>query len=202
MRRVAAFSLVEVLVAAGVMVAVFVPLMFVFTQTVRQAEVSLDEVQATALADELLDQLAAVPCVKNFQTLIAFPAPNPPPAYSRWATLATTGTDFPAAAVGFTANLDTGGWVKTGACYAGTDMPPDLQPYARLFPSSCAPRFRREYKVHRALDRPSSLDESDALAEIEVRVSWDDQFVSGPHTRRELALRALVADPRMPGASR
>jgi len=198
----AGFSLVEVLVASGVMVAVFLPLMFVFTQTMRQAEVSLDEVAATTLADEMLDQIAAVPWVRNFQTLIAFPAPNPPPAYSRWATLTTTGVDFPVAKAGLATGMDTSGWTLTGTPYAGGDAPPDARPYTRLFLSALPARFHRELKVHRVLDRASSLDESDHLAEIEVRVTWDDQFVSGPHPKRELALRTIVPDPRFQGAPR
>ena len=196
------FSLVEVLVASGILVAVFVPLMFVFTQTVRQAEVSLDELQATALADELIDQVAAVPWVRYFPALISFPQPNPPPSYSRWATLTTTGVDFPAAKAGLTGNVDTGGWLLSGAPYAGTDAPAEFRPYQRLFLSALPPRFKRELKVHGVLDRSSSLEESTHLAEVEVRVSWDDQFVSGPHPTREIALRTIVCDPRYQGGPR
>lgn len=196
------FSLVEVLVASGVLVAVFVPLTFVFTSTVRQAEVSLDELQATTLADELLDQLAVVPAVRHFPALFAFPTPNPPPGYSRWATLSTTGANFPAAAPGFAATADTGSFTRAGAPYGGAETPPDHVPYTRLYLSAVPDRFRRELKVHRTLDRPSSLEESEHLAEVEVRVSWDDVFVSGPRTRREVALRAIVSDPRMAGAGR
>ena len=202
MRRVSAFSLVEVLVASGVLVAVVVPLMFVFTQTVRQAEVSLDELQATTLADELLDQLLVVPAVRHFPALFAHPVPNPPPAYSRWATVTTTGANFPAGLPGYSGTADTGSFTRAGFPYAGAETPPDHIPYTRLYLSAVPDRFKRELKVHRTLDRPSSLEESEHLAEVEVRVSWDDVFVSGPRTRREVALRAIVADPRMAGAGR
>ena len=196
------FSLVEVLVASAVLVAVFLPVMFVFTQTVRQAEVSLDEIAATTLADEVLDQIATVPAVKHFQALIAYPIPNPPPAYSRWTTLTTTGVNFVPGVPGTTASADTGGWTKTGVPYAGTDTPIEYVPYLRMYLSTCPARFRREIKVHRTLDHTGSLDESEHLAEIEVRVTWDDNFVSGPRTRREVALRTIVSDPRMAGAAR
>lgn len=202
MRRSAGFSLVEVLVASTVMIAIFVPLMFVFSQSMRQAEVSLDELLATTAADELLDQLAVVPAVRHFPALIAHPQPNPPPAYARWATITTTGADFPAATPGFSGTADTGSFSRTGGPYAGAETPPDFIPYTRLYLSALPQRFHREFKVHRTLDRPGTLEESEHMAEVEVRASFDDNFVSGPHTRRDVSLRAIVSDPRMSGAAR
>ena len=195
MRR-AGFSLVEVMVASAVLVAIFVPVMFVFTQSLRQAEVSLDELVATTAADELLDQVAAVPAVRHFQALGAYPQPNPPPAYSRWATVTTSGTAFPAAAPNFA------GSVTAGPPYAGSETPADHVPYTRVYLSPLAARFKRELKVHRTLDHPGSLDESEHLAEVEARVSFDDQFASGPHIARDVSLRTIVSDPRMAGAAR
>lgn len=190
------FSLVEVLVASAMMVAVFVPLAFVFTQSIRQTEVSMDELVATTAADELLDQVAVTPLVRHFPALVAYPQPNPPPAYSRWASVPTTGANLPVAAPGFT------GTAPAFAPYAGNDTPADHVPYTRLYLSATPARFRRELKVHRTLDRAGTLEESEHLAEVEVRVSFDDQFVSGPRTPREVAMRAIVADPRLAGAAR
>jgi type II secretory pathway pseudopilin PulG len=195
-KRSAGFSLVEVLVASAVMVAVFVPLMFVFTQSVRQAEVSLDELEATLLADEMADQMQIVPVVRQFQSLIPYPVPNPPPAYSQWATYPTTGIDFrlyDAAVSGGTVNAAAGG---RAVSWAGEDMPVSERPYTRMYLTPTAPRFKRFLKVHGALDRSASMEENPHLMEVEVKVTWDDNFVSGPKTAREVVVRGLVADPR------
>lgn len=196
MRRVSAFSLVEVLVASGVLVAVFVPLMFVFTQSVRQAEVSLDELEATLLADEMADQLLIVPVVRQFQSLIPYPVPNPPPQYSQWATYPTTGLAFRAydpASSGGTVNAANG---ARAVSWAGDDMPVSERPYTRMYLTPTAPRFKRFLKVHGALDRAASMEENPHLMEVEVKVTWDDNFVSGPKTERAVVVRGLVADPR------
>lgn len=198
MKRHAAFSLIEVLVASGVLVAVFLPIMFTFTQSVRQAEVSLDELEATLLADELADQLQLIPYVRRFQSLIAYPVPNPPPAYSRWATPATTGSELPAAKPGLTALLETGGGKTLGEPLAGEDMPLDERPYTRLYVSPAGPRFRRFLKVHRTLDRAGSLEENEHLTEVEVKVEWDGLEIGAKRTR-EVIVRGIVSDPRMVG---
>lgn len=194
-----AFSLVEVLVASGVLVAVFVPIMFTFTQSVRQAEVSLDELEATLLADELADQLQLVPFVRRFQSLIAYPAPNPPPAYSRWATLTTTGAVFPAGRPDLTDSFDTKDGKAAGEPYAGDDTPPAERPYTRVYVSPAGPRFKRHFKVHRTLDRSNSLEESEHLAEVEVKVEWEGLEL-GAKRMREVIVRGIVADPRMVGS--
>lgn len=190
------FSLVEVLVASAVMVAVFVPLMFLFTQSVRQAEVSLDELEATLLADEMAEQMQIVPVVRQFQSLIAYPVPNPPPAYSQWASYPTTGISLFRYDTGV-----SGGGIMTAngahaTSWAGEDMPPNERPYTRMYLTPTAPRFRRLLKVHGALDRPSSMEENPHLMEVEVKVQWDDNFVSGPKTAREVVVRGIVSDPR------
>lgn len=190
------FSLVEVLVASAVLVAVFVPLAFVFTQSIRQTEVSMDELAATTAADELLDQVAVTPLVRHFPALTAYPQPNPPPAYSRWATVPTTGANLPAATPGFA------GTAPAFAPYALAETPADHVPYTRLYLSATPARFKREFKVHRTLDRQGTLEESEHMAEVEVRVSFEDQFLSGPHTPRNVTLRAIVSDPRLAGSAR
>jgi hypothetical protein len=190
------FSLVEVLVASGVLVAVFLPIMFTFTQTVRQAEVSLDELEATLLADELADQLQLIPYVYRFERLIAFPAPNPPPAYSRWATLTTTGSELPEGRAGLIASLDTGGGKTLGEPLAGDEAALEDRPYTRLYVSPVGQRFRRFFKVHKTLDRTGSLEESDHLTEVEVKVEWDGLEIGAKRTR-EVIVRGIVSDPRM-----
>lgn len=64
-----AFSLVEVLVAAAISVLVIVPMSAIFQQSVHQTSLSYDEVRASFLARELIEQMQLMPYVTGFDRI-------------------------------------------------------------------------------------------------------------------------------------
>ena len=62
-----AFSLVEVLVAAAISVAIILPLSAIFQQSVHQTSSSYDEVRASFLARELIEQMQLMPYIIGYE---------------------------------------------------------------------------------------------------------------------------------------
>lgn len=190
------FSLVEILVATGVLVAVFVPIMIVFTRSVRQAEVSLDEIVATNLAEEIVDQLQIIPLMlRDFEQFVSYPALNTPPTYPKWSEYKAPGMAFPRATPGLSTELDTQRFTITGIPYPQEETPKGLECSLRLYLSPLPERFSRRVKVHRCTDRAGSIDENPNMVQLESLVEWEDRSIPGPHPRRQVTVKAIVARP-------
>jgi hypothetical protein len=190
-----AFSLVEVLVATAVLVAVLVPLFYMFTQSVRQTSLSLDELEATNLAEEIADQVQAVPVVAGFARMPSYPAGNDPPLYVKWRDVKASGLAFPAAAPGLSIRLDTERYTRTGVPYPQEEAQAADAVYQRLWLSPAADRYARRLRVHRVLERAGALEENPGMVQVDVVVEWRDQFASGPRPARQVTMRAIVSNP-------
>lgn len=82
-----AFSLIEVLVAAAISVAIIVPLSAIFQQSVHQTSSSYDEVRASFLARELVEQIQLMPYVTGYNGIwpLSHPSESAP-----WVDLSKT----------------------------------------------------------------------------------------------------------------
>lgn len=203
-------ALVEVLVAATVMVVALLPLFVMLSSSVRTTEVSVDELIAVNLAHELMSQMQLVAYEPGFGWIpSAMPDQNPPPDFPRWVAIhepdagffqeglrlphpLTSGNPDPE-------DLDTDDWTKIGAPLAGLDtVPPDplIQALSRIHLSKAPESFERYVKVFLPrLNRRG--DRRPDLKRIEVRVDWSRDFLGDAIRTRSLQLTTLVGNPRM-----
>ncbi len=197
-------SLVEILVASGVLVAVMLPLFVLLSGSVRTTEVSLDEVQASLLAHEVLAQVRLLAVEPGFSNLPDLPVPNPPPLFPDWVALDDPQTPIHQRGGRLphpvtsgdprVEELETQGWTLFGAGLAGRDSvdpQPLLESLSRLYLSPAPDGFRRFLKVHPARLNARG-DWTPFLRRIEVRVDWDRTFTGTAEKQRSMTLATLV----------
>lgn len=202
-------SFIEVLVAGVAMVALVVPLLIVFSSTLRTTEVSLQEVWAQHLAAELMEQVKTQPFTVGFEWLFERPFPNPPPDYPNYLSLAPGGAlacpghAFPDAtewALDRTEELDTKGWTVTGAPLTfDTATPPDplIAERSRLYLSPLPEGFRRFLQIYRPVRSLSPLAAEANLLKAVVRIEWSSARTTDHRFTRRIELRSLVGNPRI-----
>jgi len=202
-------SLVEVLVASVVMVALVIPLLVVLSSTVRTTEVSLQEVKAQHLACEIMEQLKVLPFTVGYEWLFERPFPNPPSDYPNFLSLAIKG-DLPCAGctLPYRSNATiqreleykTDNWTIVGAPIT-LDTGPQANPYiaerARLFISPAPKDFRRHVQIYRPIRSLTPLQKESNIFKVVVKVEWPSaRSASGGHMRHVL-LTGFIGNPRI-----
>lgn len=200
-------SLIEVLVASGVLTAVLLPLLLLLSQTVRGTEMSLDEIRATNLAAELLEQMQVLPGSVGWNAFNMRPEDNLPPRFPKFLSLDPKGSelpieghlfDLPLATGGAGPTLATEGWTKVGAAYCFDPAPggdPLVAERSRLFLSPCPEGFTRFVQTHHPLIEPGSGAYDPLLTKIVVRVEFEENFSGGSKRKRRIHMSTLVSAP-------
>lgn len=203
-------SLVEVLVAAAVLVVALLPLFVLFSGSLRKTEVSIDELRAVDLAQELLVQIRGLAVVPGFPKIPDMPSPNPPPDHPLWLAIHDPASGFHQLGaslphpVGGTApqavSLDTRDWTLLGA--PGCRLPPPAtdpldEALSRIWLSAAPQGYRRFLRVYRPRINARG-DVNPNLLRIDVRVEWDRTFMGAPTQTRTVALSTLVGSPVLP----
>ncbi len=169
------FTLVEVLIAAMIMILAVVPISYVFSTTVQETERDRQELIATALASEVLEQVRAMAVgqigVRGMQKL---PEDNPFPEFPNWLDLeqeqGRKGNGFP---------LMNHSEIHTES--------------SRLYLQPGSRGFHRYLQVMRApLSLKGAYSRSPDLLEIRVRVDYGAD-PEDPKTRRQVILDTLVS---------
>lgn len=202
-------SLIEVLVASIVMVALVLPLLMVFSGTIRTTEVSIQEVWAQHLATELMEQVKVMPFAVGYEWLFERPFPNPPPQYPNFLSLAPTG-DMPCAGFALPTDLDwalssqeelpTANWTVTGAPITlDTGSPPDpnIAERSRIFLSPLPKGFRRYLQIYRPIRSLAPLANETNLMKVVVKVEWPSARTANRKHMRHIELRGLLSNPRV-----
>ena len=204
-----AASLVEVLIASIVMLALVLPLLVVFSSTIRMTEVSIQEVWAQHLASEVMEQLEVLPLSVGYEWLFDRPFPNPPPEYPNYLSmapdgeLACLGMVFPREhrfALNQEVELSTDGWTKNGAAITyDTTVPPDpdIEESSRLFLSPLPDGFRRYLQIYHPIRSLSPLSKESNLIKAVVKIEWKSSRSSRDESMRRIELRSLISNPRL-----
>lgn len=193
-------SLIEILVATAIIVVVFVPLMTLFTQTIRSTEISLDEVLATNLASEVIEQIEVLPYSAGFHRMVSWPVPNPPPDFPAVHPLPAEGIVLGAPSPDdppLWRPIDTRGWTEMGYLYCEPEAMPDplSRELSRLYLSPLPSGYRRTIELHHPLIGAAPPIQDPNLYQVLVRIEWDRTFLGAPTQTRSVELAALVANP-------
>jgi hypothetical protein len=198
-------SLVQVLVASAVLVVSLLPLFTLFSSSVRTTEVSLDELRAALLAEELISQIRLLSFQPGFHLIPDMPADIRPP-YTRWLDLQDPNSGFyqvgaplphPIRGSHQSVDFETNNWELLGApacSERGPNPDPVLESLSRIYLSPLPRDFRRLVKVHPAPLDPSGLT-SPNLRRVEVRIEWERRFQGTATQRRHLELTTLLGNP-------
>jgi hypothetical protein len=191
-------------VASAVLVVALLPLFTLLGSSVRTTEVSLDELRAAYLADELMAQVRVMTMEPGFSHLVELPQGIDPakdewlplddpasPLYQRGATLPQplrgSGTEV----------LDTQGWRLLGSALC-RDLSPSPSPWieslSRLYLSPLPEGYRRSLRLYRpALDAGGRT--VPGVMRLEVKIEWDRTFLASPTQTRTLRLSTLLGNP-------
>jgi|GEM_PF-1025915 type II secretory pathway pseudopilin PulG len=148
-----AFSLVEVLIAAAIAVLVIVPLSTVFQQSVHQASLSYNEIRASFLARELIEQMQVMQYVTGFNRLTSISTPR---ESDPWMDLSQ-----PSITALFPSSADP---KRESECRA----------FSRLFLTPLPPEFRRLIKLYPANESrtSNSYEGHPSLLQLDVMIEW------------------------------
>ena len=208
--RRAGLSFIEVLIAGVVMTSLVIPLLIVFSSTLRTTEVSIQEIWAQHLATELLEQVRIMPVTVGFHWLYDRPIPNCPPHYPYFLCLAPTGqlpcrgwslpTDTTEWMRQVTLELDTEEWTLTGAPLSEDPSPepdPLIAEYSRIFLTALPEGFRRYLQFYRPIRSHAPLDWETNLVKVVVRIDWQSARTADRHHTRQLYMRGFIGNPRI-----
>ncbi len=200
-------SLLEVLVASIVMVALVLPLLVVFSGTIRTTEVSIQEVWAQHLATELMEQVKVLPFAVGYEWLFARPFPNPPPQYPNFLSLSPTG-ELPCAGYAFPTDVDwalatqedipSTNWTATGAAVTfdtGSPSDPNVAERARIFLSPLPKGFRRQLQIYRPIRSLAPLTNETNLMKVVVKVEWSSARTRNRQHKRHITMSGLLSNP-------
>ena len=192
MTRRRGMSLVQVLVASAVLITALLPVFAMLTQSVRNTEVSLDELRAAYLAEEALDQLRFLAYEPGFRALRDLPALNPPPR-KEWVDTSDPGAEYhqlgmalphPISGTGEVLDVDTDGWRSLGAGVAEDPDDPLMEALSRLYLSPLPEGWTRRIQLYApAIDAAGTVNPD--LRRVEVEISWE----------RTLRLSTLIGNP-------
>jgi len=188
-------SFIEVLVASTIMVVTLVPLFLVFSQGVRTGQVSIDEIRANLLAQEIVDQIAVMPYAGGWPAIQDRPRPNAPPGFTRWADLPATGLDLPNPVGATPVEISTGGWTRIGYPYPMEEAPDVIAPFQRLYLTGLDSTTTRSVKVHPAMAILHQNVTDPDIAEIEGRIVWKTRGLTGTTPERSVIVRTLISNP-------
>lgn len=196
-------SLVQVLVASAILVVGLLPLFTLLSSSVRTTEVSLEEVRASLLAEELIEQLRFLAFQPGFEHIPDRPRGIRPP-YGSWVPVHDPASEYhqlgaalPEPGEESSVRVPVQGWSLLGAplCQeVGPSPDPRVASRSRLYLSPLPPGTRRFLKIHEAPLDPSGTT-SPELRRVEVKVEWDRTFQGTPTRTRSLTLTTLVASP-------
>lgn len=192
--------------ASAVLTAVLIPLLYLLSQTVRGTEMSLDEVRATNLASELIEQMQVLPRTVGWNAFNVRPEDNPPPRFPNYLSMAPAGGELPVEGHLFASPLEAGGrlpavategWTKVGGAFCSpppgvTD--PLVAERSRLFLSPLPAGFERFVQAHHPLVEPGTGAYDPLLTKIVVRVEFEEKF-SGATRKRRIHMSTLVSAP-------
>lgn len=203
-RRRRGLSLVQVLVASAVLVVALLPLFTLLSSSVRTAEVSLDELRAAYLADELMTQVRLLAFEPGFPHLHEIPLVWEA-GKDQWLALHDPSVDMhqrgaplahPIRGSG-TIEVDTDGWHLLGASICRDTAPspdPLIESLSRLYLSPLPPGYRRFLRLYRPpLD--ASGRTAPGVLRLEVKIEWDRTFLGTPTQTRTLQLTTLMGNP-------
>jgi hypothetical protein len=196
-------TLVQVLVASAVLVTALLPVFALLTQSVRNTEVSLDELRAAYLAEEALDQLRFLAFEPGYAGLRDLPAVNPPP-HDSWVDTSDSEGEYyqlglplphPIQGTGEVLPVDTQGWRQLGAPIASDPNDPLIESLSRLYLSPLPEGWQRRFQIY-----PPPLDASGTinpdLRRVEVEIVWSRQFQGMQAAKeRRVRLSTLIGNP-------
>lgn len=200
-------GLIQVLLASCLLVGLFLPLTQSFQSSIRTAQVSLDEVQAAHLAAELMDQLKGLAYTPGFLALPDMPVPKPgAPAGATWVETQDPQSQYHQVGDSLPGFPLPPGTPSSFATQGGSRLGKSLLPErshaghaldrarARLYLSPLPPGMTRGFRIQTPrLDRAGRI--SSNFKRLEVRVSWQKDFL-GPGSRtREVRLTCLIGNP-------
>lgn len=202
MRR-SGLSLVQVLVASAVLITALLPVFALLTQSVRNTEVSLDELRAAYLAEEVLDQLRFLAYEPGFAALRDLPILNPPPHDSWVDTSDENGEYFqlgmplphPIQGTGAVLEVETEGWRQLGAPLASDPNDPLVESLSRLYLSPLPEGWERRIQLYAPpLDASGTINPD--LRRVEVEIRWGRQFQGMSEAKeRRVRLSTLIGNP-------
>ncbi len=197
-RTTSGVSFIEILIAAGILVAVMLPLFALSTHNVRTSQVGLDELLGTSLTSEVIEQMKVLPFTAGFPFIVTSPFPNPPPQFPNWSTLPDTGISLPEANPNVSPSLpalNSQGWTQFGYNY--WRPPPDdglIAARSRLWLSPLPGNHVRRLKIYRPLrDATGARDPN--LFQLTVQLLWDRKFLGSPTQSRANLMGTLIANP-------
>jgi hypothetical protein len=160
-----AFSLVESLIAGALAVLLILPLSALFQQSRFETEASLDEIRASLLARELVDQIQSLKYVAGFEAMTPISSHHESAAYLDLKDLGT----------------------------APLYKSPAGSPFSRLFLSPLPPGYRRLIKLYPANLGSSDnqyLASSNLLC-LEVLIEWTT--LTSKVYNRQVSLFSILA---------